>query len=97
MVMNIDMLRARRDEILRIAKRYRAENVRVFGSVVRGEAREDSDIDLLVTFQAGASLLDQVGLIDDLKGALGGKVDVVSDRALNRYLRDKILEEARPL
>lgn len=95
--MNLENLRARRDEILEIAKRYHAANVRVFGSVLHGEARADSDTDFLVTFQQGASLLDQVGLMDDLKNVLGTKVDIVSDRALNRYLKARILQEARPL
>ena len=94
MTMDIDALRAR---IVAIANRYRAENIRVFGSTVRSDFEEDSDVDLLVTFGPGASLLDQAGLMDDLKMALGISVDVVSDRALNHYLRDKILAEAQPL
>jgi predicted nucleotidyltransferase len=95
--MDIKALRARKEEIEAIAKRYRALNIRVFGSVVRGDFEEGSDIDLLVSFGPGASLLDQAGLMDDLKEALGISVDVVSDRALNHYLRDKILAEAQPL
>ena len=97
MTMDIDTLRARKEEIIAIANRYRAGNLRVFGSMVRGEFEEDSDVDFLVTFGPGASLLDQAGLMDDLKTALGISVDVVSDRALNQYLRDKILAEAEPL
>lgn len=65
-----------------------------FDSVIRGEEREDSDIDLLVDFLPGSTLLDQVGLIDTLSGKLGRKVDVVSERALNKYLRHRILQEA---
>ena len=83
--------------ILEIAHHYRAANVRVFGSVVRGEAHEDSDIDLLVDFLPGATLLDQVGLIDALSAALGRKVDIVSERALNKHLRQRVLQEAVPL
>ncbi|MBO0770838.1 MAG: helix-turn-helix domain-containing protein [Actinobacteria bacterium] len=71
-----------RDEILRLAARNRAGNVRVFGSIARGEDTPDSDVDLLVSFQPGASLLDQAGLIADLEELLGRHVDVVSDRAL---------------
>lgn len=69
----------------------------MFGSVVRGEEQEDSDIDLLVDFLPGTTLLDQVGLIDALSTALGRKVDIVSERALNKYLRQRILQEAVPL
>ncbi len=83
--------------ILGIAHQYHANNIRVFGSVVRGEEREDSDIDLLVDFMPGTTLLDQVGLIDALSTALGRKVDVVSERALNKYLRQRVLQEAVPL
>ena len=83
--------------ILKIAHQYHANNIRVFGSVVRGEEREDSDIDLLVDFMPGTTLLDQVGLIDALSTALGRKVDVVSERALNKYLRQRVLQEAVPL
>ena len=83
--------------ILDIAHHYHAANIRVFGSVVRGEEREDSDIDLLVDFLPGTALLDQVGLIDALSMALGRKVDVVSERALNKYLRQRVLQEAVPL
>jgi len=71
-----------RDEILRLAAHNKADNVRVFGSIARGEDTPDSDIDLLVSFQPGASLLDQAGLIADLEDLLGRHVDVVSDRAL---------------
>lgn len=90
-------LQQEKQRILTIARRYHADNLRVFGSVVRGEEREDSDIDLLVDFLPGATLLDQVGLMEALSHALGRKVDVVSERALNRYLRQSVLQEARPL
>ena len=83
--------------ILDIALHYHAVNIRVFGSVVRGEEREDSDIDLLVDFLPGPTLLDQVGLINALSTALGSKVNVVSERALNKYLRQRVLQEAIPL
>lgn len=76
------LLARHRDEVLRLAMRNRATNVRVFGSIARGEDTPDSDVDLLVSFQPGASLLDQAGLIADLEDLLGRHVDVVSDRAL---------------
>lgn len=90
-------LKQNKSEIIALASRFHAENVRVFGSVARGEERVDSDIDLLVEFQPGATLVDQVGLSAALSEALGRKVDVVSERALNRYLRQRVLDEALPL
>jgi predicted nucleotidyltransferase len=80
-----------------LAAKYRAENVRLFGSVARGEAKADSDIDLLVHFAEGASLLDQVGLKQELEELLGCPVDVVSDRAVNRHIRDRVFQDAVPL
>lgn len=88
------LLRQQKANILDIANRYHAVDIRVFGSVARGEEREDSDIDLLVTFLPGSTLLDQVGLIDALSTALGRKVDIVSERGLNKYLRQRVLQEA---
>ena len=90
-------LQQQKEPILAIARHYHAVNVRVFGSTVRGEELEDSDIDLLVDFLPGSSLLDQVGLIDALSDALGRKVDVVSERSLNKHLKPRILQEALPL
>jgi hypothetical protein len=92
-----ETLKQKKASILDIAKNYHAVNIRVFGSVIRGEEREDSDIDLLVDFLPGTTLLDQVGLIDALSIALGRKVDIVSERALNKHLRQRILQEAVPL
>ena len=90
----IETLRQEKEEILAIAHRYHAENVRLFGSVARGEDRLDSDVDFLVDFQSGSTLFDQVALIDALSSKLGRKVDVVSSRALNRHLAKKIQNEA---
>ncbi len=89
-----EKLQQQKASILDIAKHYHATNVRVFGSVVRGEAREDSDIDLLVDFLPGSTLLDQVGMIDALSVTLGRKVDIVSERALNKHIRQRVLQEA---
>ena len=91
------LLKSRREEILRVAARHGAHNVRVFGSVARGEAGEDSDIDLLVELEPGRSLLDQAGLIVELEDLLGRKVDVVTEQGLYWLLRRRILKEARPL
>lgn len=96
--MNIETLRKKyRDQILNIAGRYKAENIRIFGSLVRGENRNDSDIDLLVHFKDGASLLDESGLEIDLSELVGCKFDIISDRAIREEFRPFILNEAKPL
>jgi predicted nucleotidyltransferase len=81
-VTNLDVVRSRRADILAAARRRRASRVRVFGSVARGDAGPDSDVDFLVDFDDEASLLDQVGLIQDLHELLGVAVDVVSSGGL---------------
>lgn len=86
-----------RDAILRIAARYGAGNVRVFGSAARDEATDESDIDLLVNLATERSLLDQVGLKQDLEELLGRKVDVVVEGGISPYLEERILAEAVPL
>lgn len=93
----LQSLQQKKNQILDIADQYHAANVRVFGSVVRGEERDDSDIDLLVDFLPGTTLLDQVGLSMALSKVLERKVDVVSERGLNKYLSQRILQEAMPL
>ncbi|MBI5566653.1 MAG: nucleotidyltransferase family protein [Chloroflexi bacterium] len=92
-----ELLKNKRSDILQIAARHGAHNVRLFGSVARGEARSDSDIDVLVDFEPGRNLLDRVGLMQDLEDLLGRKVDVVTERALHWYIRDQVLEQARSL
>ena len=91
------LLTRHRPEILRLAAAHGAHNVRLFGSAARGEARDESDIDVLVSMEPGRSLLDLVGLSQDLEHLLGCPVDVVSDRGLSPYLRDRILAEAMAL
>jgi predicted nucleotidyltransferase len=95
--MSTEELKTSRDRILSIAARHGARNVRVFGSVVRGDARPDSDVDFLVEMGEDRSLLDHVGLVQDLEDLLGRKVDVVSERALHWFIRDRVLAEAVPL
>ncbi|MES2962010.1 MAG: nucleotidyltransferase family protein [Pseudomonadota bacterium] len=96
--MNIETLRTKyRNSILQIADKYKAENVRVFGSVARGENNDKSDIDLLVHFKEGASLLDESGLDIDLTELLGCKVDVISDRSIRDEFKPFILKEAQEL
>jgi len=95
--MSWEELSAKRSQILALASRHHASNVRVFGSVARGEDRADSDVDMLVSFSQGGSLLDLVALKEDLEGLLGKRVDIVTDGGLSPYLRDRILAEARPV
>jgi uncharacterized protein len=83
-----------RSEISRIATAHGARNVRVFGSVSRGEADGSSDLDLLVEMTDGRSLFDLVALSDALKEALGIEVDVVTEASLSPYIRDRVLDEA---
>ena len=89
--MGIDELRKRRNEILCIAAKHGARNVRVFGSVVRGDARPESDVDVLVDMGPGRSLLDLAGLLVDLEDLLGCQVDVVTERGLKAGIRDEAL------
>jgi len=91
------LLEIKRDHILRTADKHRARNVRVFGSVVRGEARPASDVDFLVKMDRGRGLLDLSALVVDLQDLLGRKVDVVSEDGLYWLLRRRILKEAKPL
>jgi predicted nucleotidyltransferase len=87
-------LQARRGDLLSLAHRYRAERVRVFGSVARGETHEKSDVDLLVHFSEGASLFDLMDFQEEAETLLQAHVDVVSDEGLSPYLKDKILRDA---
>src|SRR5580692_11773127 len=97
-MLTLDKLRsARRDEILRLANQRGARDVRVFGSVARGEANENSDLDLLVAWEPGRSLLDHAGLVQDLQQLLGIKVHVGTEKSLHWYVRDRILREATVL
>ena len=92
-----DILSIKREEILRIAGKHGARNVRVFGSVVRGEAKENSDIDFLVDVDPVHSPWFPAGLILDLEEALGRKIDVLTEDSIYWLLRRRILKEARPL
>ncbi len=90
-------LQNRREEILMIAAKYGATNVHVFGSVARNEEREDSDIDLLVEFEVGRSLMDHAGLMLELESLLGRRVDIGTPQGLRSPYRERILAEAIPL
>ncbi|HOF86480.1 MAG TPA: nucleotidyltransferase family protein [Armatimonadota bacterium] len=95
--MTLDELATRREEILAIAAHHGARNVRVFGSVARGEADAGSDIDFLVEFEPGRSLFDLGSMQVELEALLGRPVDVVTDRGLRDRIRARVLAEARPL
>jgi len=82
---------------LRIAARHGARNVRIFGSVARGEADSKSDLDLLVEFLPGSTLLSQSAMTRELESFLKVKVDVVSDQGLRERIRERVLAEAVPL
>ncbi len=92
-----ELVKSKRADILEIAKQHGARNVRLFGSVARGEARPDSDVDVLVEFESGRTLLDRIGMIQDLEDLLGCKVDVVIEKALHRYIRQQVIAQAVPL
>ena len=90
-------LKENRQEILRIAAEHGAFNVRVFGSVARGDADEQSDIDFLVELEPGRSLFDLGGLQYDLQALLDCHVDVVTERGLKARIRERVVREAAPL
>ncbi|MBK7706951.1 MAG: nucleotidyltransferase family protein [Acidobacteria bacterium] len=87
----------KRDEIRRIAERHGATNLRIFGSVARGEATSESDVDILVDVTPQTSSWFPIGMILDLEELLGRRVEIVTERALNKDLRETILREAVPL
>jgi predicted nucleotidyltransferase len=89
-----ELLRERREDILRIAARHGASNIRVFGSVARGEADTESDVDFLVELERGRSLLDHAALMIDLERFLGRRVDVATERGLRPRIRERILQES---
>jgi len=91
------LLRSKREEILQTASKYGARNVRIFGSVARGESDNNSDIDFLVDMEPGRSLLDLGGLLDELQAIVGVTVDVLTERGLKDRIRDRVVKEAVPL
>ncbi len=89
-----ELVRKQRSEILRIAQMHGASNVRIFGSVARGQADADSDIDILVDLEPGRTLLDHAILLSDLEQLLDRKVDVVTEKSLRPRIRERVLREA---
>jgi uncharacterized protein len=92
-----NLLEEKRTAILATAKRHGAQNVRIFGSVARGDFDEKSDLDFLVEMEPGRSLLDRASLLLDLEKLLGCKVDVVSEKGIKTRIRERVLREAQPL
>ena len=86
-----------RESILAIARKYGAHDVRIFGSVARGDAGESSDLDLIVRFDPDRTLFDHGALIMDLRDLLGVKVDVISEAGMRERFRNYVMKEAIPL
>ena len=88
------IIKEKRLEILNIANNHGASNIRIFGSVARGEANSSSDIDFLMDMESGKHLLDRIALIQDLEDLLGCKVDVAKPENLHESIKEKVLQEA---
>jgi hypothetical protein len=97
MLLTRQTLQEKREAILEIARRYGAHDVRIFGSVARGDNTSDSDLDLIVRFDKGRTLLDHGGLLMDLRDLLGMKVDVIDEEGMRPRFRDEVMREAIPL
>jgi len=97
MSVTLDQPRARRADVQRLAEKFGARNVRIFGSVARGEAGPESDVDMLVDFEPGRSLIDHAGFELELEQVFGCSVDVVADGGISPFLEKRILAEAVPL
>jgi predicted nucleotidyltransferase len=89
-----ELLKANRKEIPRLASKHGARNVRIFGSVAWSAAGPESDVDILVQMEEDRSLLDHVGLMQDLEDLLGKKVDIVTESGSHWYIRDQVMAEA---
>ena len=90
-----DVIRQRRDKIMQLAEKYGAKDIRVFGSFARGDNNSESDADFLVNMEG--SLLRRIAFMQDLEDLLGRKVDVVTEKSIHWYVRERILKEAVPL
>ena len=95
--MTLEELKARREQILAVARRHGAYDLRVFGSVARGEADRGSDVDFLVALEPGRSLLDLGGPLMDLRDVLGCEVGAVTEAGLRPRVRERVVREATPL
>ena len=97
MELMVDPVLTNREQILRLARRHGVTGVRVFGSMARGDARPDSDVDLLIEVGAKTSAWFPGGLVAELEELLGRRVQVITERGLDELLRNRVLEEAVPL
>jgi predicted nucleotidyltransferase len=93
----VDLVQAKREQILRLTRRHGVTRVRVFGSMARGDARPESDVDLLIDVGPEPSAWFPGGLVAELEELLGRRVQVVTERGLDDLLRQRVLEEAIPL
>jgi uncharacterized protein len=93
----VDVVEAKREQILNVARRHGVTGIRVFGSMARGDAGPHSDVDLLVEVGAEPSAWFPGGLVADLEDLLGRRVQVITERGLDELLRDRVLQEAIPL
>ena len=89
-----DFIHSQRQAILKLAAQYGAKNVRLFGSYARGDALDNSDVDLLVELEPGRSLFDLGALLEDLKALLGREIDLVTEKGLRARIRERVLREA---
>jgi predicted nucleotidyltransferase len=96
-MLDFDYLKSKKAEILRISSKNGIRNIRVFGSVAKGQSTTESDVDFLVELEQGRSLLDLGGFLVEMQNLLGRKVDVVTENGLHWYIKDKIIREARPI
>ena len=94
---NEKLLKEKREEILKLAAKYGAHDIRIFGSTARGESDEKSDFDFLLEMEPGRSLLDLGGFQFELEALLGRPVDVVTVRGLKPRMRERVLGEAVPV
>jgi len=92
-----EIIQDKKEQVLALAARHGASNVRIFGSVANGTAKTDSDIDFIVDLEPGRSLFDLGGLLMDLQQLFGRKVDVVTENGLHWYIKERILSEAKPI
>lgn len=90
-----DVIRQSRDKIVQLAEKYGAKNIRIFGSFARGDNNFESDADFLVNMEG--SLLNRIAFKQDLEDLLGRKVDVVTEKSVHWYVRERIMKEAIPL
>jgi hypothetical protein len=90
----LQFIEEKREQIVQIAEKHGARNVRLFGSVVRGESDDSSDVDFLVTLDENATLLNHAALVLELEELLGRRVEVASDRGLRPRIKDRVLSEA---